>query len=216
MTTPNRFLLAIIAFIGWFALVTQFCLTLTNQLSDLSEGERVLRFFSYFTALTNLLVAIASTSLGFFPATRAGRFFSSASAQAAVATYISIVAIIYSLFLRGSWDPLSLHGLNDTLFHDIIPIAYVLQWILFSPKNGLRLFDPIIWLIYPVAYISSTLIHGAATNWYPYWFADVSKLGYPVALRNTGFILIAFVTVGFVFLTFSKLLARRSRWGVYR
>jgi hypothetical protein len=133
-----------------------------------------------------------------------------------VATYISLVSIIYSLFLRAAWNPLSLHGLNDTLFHDIIPIAYVLQWILFSPKNGLRSFDPIIWLIYPVAYISYTLIHGAATNWYPYWFADVSKLGYPVALRNTGFVLIAFVTVGFVFLTFSKLLARRSRWGVYR
>ena len=208
MTKLNRGVLAAIACVGWFALVAQFVLTLSNPASDLGVGERIVRFFSYFTALTNLLVAITSTSLALFPTTRIGRFFSAASVQSAVATYISIVAIIYSLFLRGSWDPLSLHGLNDTLFHDIIPIAYVLHWILFSPKNGLRFFDPFLWLAYPAVYIAYTLVHGAAANWYPYWFADVSKLGYPIALRNTGFVLVAFYAVGLIYLGLSKLLTR--------
>ena len=211
MTKLNRAVLAAIAFVGWFALVAQFVLTLSNPASDLGVGERIVRFFSYFTALTNLLVAITSTSLAFFPATRVGRFFSSASVQTAVATYISIVAIIYSIFLRGSWDPLSLHGLNDTLFHDIIPFAYVLHWILFSPKNGLCFSDPLFWLIYPAVYIAYTLVHGAAANWYPYWFADASKLGYPIALRNTGFILMSFFVVGLVFVLISKVLTRRSK-----
>ena len=211
MTKLNRAVLAAIAFVGWFALVAQFVLTLSNPASDLGVGERIVRFFSYFTALTNLLVAITSTSLAFFPATRVGRFFSSASVQTAVATYISIVAIIYSIFLRGSWDPLSLHGLNDTLFHDIIPFAYVLHWILFSPKNGLCFSDPLFWLIYPAVYIAYTLVHGASAIWYPYWFADVSKLDYPIALRNTGFVLMAFLVVGLVFVLISKVITHRSK-----
>jgi hypothetical protein len=79
---------------------------------------------------------------------------------------------------------------------------------LFSPKNGLRFFDPLFWLIYPAVYIAYTLVHGAAANWYPYWFADDSKLGYAVALRNTGFVLVAFYAVGLIYLGLSKLLAR--------
>jgi hypothetical protein len=39
-------------------------------------------------------------------------------------------------------------------------------------------------LVWPALYIGWTLVHGAASSWYPYPFIDVADLGYPTALRN--------------------------------
>lgn len=38
--------------------------------------------------------------------------------------------------------------------------------------------------IYPALYMVWTLIHGAATHWYPYPFTDVDAHGYGVVLLN--------------------------------
>src|SRR5215470_14418039 len=111
MTGASRKFLGAIAVIGWLALIAQFWLTLTNPANDLGIGERIVRYFSFFTILTNILVTITATSIAFFPSTGIGKFFSSASAQTAVAVYISIVGIIDNLLLRNGLDLGSLHGL---------------------------------------------------------------------------------------------------------
>ena len=48
-----------VAVIGWFAVVLQLVLMLQNK--DAPSGETLVRFFSFFTILTNILVAVYFT-----------------------------------------------------------------------------------------------------------------------------------------------------------
>src|SRR5690349_10646831 len=100
-----------IAVIGWASLILQFVLHMTNPIvPEPTMLERFVRFFSYFTITTNIIVTATLTAIAFFPETRFGRFASKPSTQAAVASYITIVGVIYSLFLRGVWAPVGLNA----------------------------------------------------------------------------------------------------------
>jgi hypothetical protein len=198
-----------IALVGWFALALQFYLILTipeNQ--SLSVAERIVRFFSFFTILTNTVVAVTATAISFFPSTSIGKFLAKPTSQAAVAVYIAIVGIVYSLFLRAVWDPVGLQAVADHALHDAVPLAYVTYWIAFAPKSGIGWADPFKWLTYPLVYIAYSLLRGAIVGWYPYWFVDVTQLGYPTALTNTAFVLFAFLIVGSIVVAIARLFVK--------
>ena len=55
------FYLAVIVVIGWFALLAQLYLIIQNRV--VSVGETIIRYFSFFTILTNLIVAVCVTVL---------------------------------------------------------------------------------------------------------------------------------------------------------
>jgi hypothetical protein len=46
-----------------------------------------------------------------------------------------------------------------------------------------------------VLWIAYTLAHGAISGWYPCPFLNVTKLGYLLTLRNTGFVFLAALIV---------------------
>lgn len=209
-TNVARILAGVLAIFVWIVLIVQFCLQLTNQAVDASTSERIIRFFSYFTTLTNMIVALTWTAVAFFPRNRFGKFFSNTSVQTAVAVYIAIVGLIYSLFLRGVWNPRGWQKFADHSLHDASPIAFLIFWLIFVPKTGLNWADPVKWLIYPFAYMVYSLARGAIVNWYPYWFADAAQLGYPVALRNAFLVLAAFLIIGYIFAGTGKLIAGRT------
>lgn len=131
--------------------------------------------------------------------------------QTAVASYISIVGIVYSLFLRNVWDPQGWQAIADLLLHDAIPLAFVIYWFAFAPKSDIPWLDPIKWLAYPVVYIAYSLVRGAFVLWYPYWFVDVTQLGYPASLTNTGFVILAFVIIGFIYAGIAKAMSRTAK-----
>lgn len=199
-----------IALVGWFALIVQLFLFLFGESTQaLPVAERIVRFFSFFTILTNLIVAITTTALTFFPRSRLGAFAQRASTQAAVAVYISIVGLVYSLFLRSVWNPQGWQSVVDHLLHDAVPLAFVIYWLVFSPKSDIDWLAPFKWLAYPVAYMTYSIVRGEFVDWYPYWFVDITQLGYQAALTNASFVLIAFVILGFIYVGLSRLLARR-------
>jgi hypothetical protein len=207
----GRKIAAMLAIIGWISLILQFVLHLTNPVvPEPGIAERFVRFFSYFTVSTNIIVATALTVIAFFPLTRMGEFFRRPTVQAAVASYISIVGIVYSLFLRSVWDPQGWNAVADHLLHDAMPLAFVIYWLIFAPKHGIKLNDPVKWLIYPLIYIVYSLVRGAFVLWYPYWFVDVTKLGYTAALTNTVLVLIAFVIIGFIYAGIAGVLSRAN------
>jgi hypothetical protein len=205
----GRKIAAVLAIVGWFSLILQFVLHMTNPVvPEPGTAERFVRFFSYFTISTNIIVAATLTAIALAPLTKVGKFFSRPSVQAAVASYISIVGIVYSLFLRSVWEPHGWNAVADHLLHDLMPLAFVIYWLFFSSKNGIGWGDPFKWLIYPLVYIGYSLIRGAIVMWYPYWFVDVVQLGYTTALMNTVFVLIAFVMVGFIYAGIARLMTR--------
>ena len=52
------------------------------------------------------------------------------------AAYIAIVGIIYRLLLRQLWNPQGMQWVADVILHDVIPVGYVLYWLLFAPGRN--------------------------------------------------------------------------------
>ncbi|MCW5956062.1 MAG: Pr6Pr family membrane protein [Pyrinomonadaceae bacterium] len=203
----NRIFAGAIAVVGWLSLILQFVLAMINPIEpEPGAAERFVRFFSYFTVLTNIIVAATTTAIAFFPAAKLGRFASRPTVRCAVAVYISIVGLVYSLFLRSVWDPQGWQSVADHALHDAIPLAYVLYWLTSAPKDGISWIEPLKWLVYPLTYMAYSFARGAVAMWYPYWFVDVTQLGYSTALTNSALVLTAFVVVGAVYVVLAKLL----------
>ena len=207
----KRSFAALIATLAWVGLAMQFAFALVNPATqDVVVAERIVRYFSFFTVVANGIIAIVNTAIAIIPQLRVSKRVQSGTVLTAAAVYISIVAVVYSLFLRSVVNAQGWHLISDHIVHDTIPPLFVLFWLLYAPKNEIRWLDPVKWLIVPVLYIAYSLLHGAFDNWYPYWFADVTKLGYATALKNSGFVLIAFLLFGFIYAFIAKLLSRTA------
>lgn len=214
---PNlkRIVLTLLAVIAWLAVLLQIALAVrTVTAAGQSPLLGVINTLSYFTILTNLIVAIVSTASALRGDSNAGgtadTFLTRTSTMSAVAVYIFIVGLTYSLLLRSIWDPTGLSLVLDVALHDVTPILYVVFWIFFVPKGTLGWSQPLYWLTYPVLYVLYSLVRGAITGWYPYYFVDVTLLGYSKALVNTVLLLLGFFMVSLITVAIDRL-AGRSR-----
>ena len=207
--TPRQIFLTNGAALGWVALIFQFYLIIINRTSSIAET--ITRYFSFFTILTNILVALCFTFLLLRPGSKWGRFFGRPVTLTAVIVYIAIVGIIYNIVLRFLWSPTGLQFLVDELLHSVIPALSILYWFLFVPKETLKWKNILPWLIYPLIYCIYSLIRGAIVEFYPYPFIDISVLGFNRVLFNIGGLVILFLVISFVFVGFAKLMSRGSR-----
>jgi hypothetical protein len=191
---------------GWLALVFQLYLTLSIRV--LSVTATVLQYLSYFTILTNLLVALCFSFLLLKPDSRWGIFFSKPGTLAALAVYITVVGAIYNIILRALWSPQGLQFIVNELLHSFIPAFFLVFWFVFTPKNDLQWKDVLPWLWYPLIYLVYTLVRGPIADWYPYPFLDVTALGYETALINGAGIAVVFVFFSLLFIALAKWMTR--------
>jgi hypothetical protein len=208
---PARRIAIALAALCWFGLILQLYVSIaTAQTNGTSVGTAIANYFSFFTILTNLLVALVLTQISFQRSRKS--FFTRPGAQATAAVSIAIVGIVYSLVLRQLWDPEGLQKIADIILHDAIPALYVAYWLWFAPTHGLRFRDVPRWLVYPGVYLVYTLIRGALTGLYPYPFLDAADLGYPRICLNIIVLVGVFLTVGLVLLAVSQWVqGRRNR-----
>lgn len=188
-----------IAVLAWTGVVLQFYLnTTTWQHLGLSSTIGTIRFFSYFTILTNIIVAICLSFILLKSSSAVGNFFSKPSTQTAIAMYIFVVGVVYNLILRKLWSPQGLQLFVDNILHSIVPLLYLIYWLIFVPKEKLRFIVAVNWLLYPALYFIWVLIFGAFSSFYPYPFIDVNILGYSKMFLHAGVLMIAFLGLGFI------------------
>jgi hypothetical protein len=202
---------ATLALLEWFALALQFYLALSLSVENgtgLLQGG--VNYFSYFTILSNLIVALVLTCWRWSPNSRWGSFFARPTTQSAAAVYITIVCAVYSLVLRNIWNPQGLQKLADVLLHDLLPVLYVIFWFAFVQKNKLRWVDALWWLVFPTLYCGYVLARGSRTGWYPYPFLHATNLGYAGVARNGFMLLFAFLALGLGLIAIAKWLSRRA------
>jgi len=202
---------AITALLGWFALGLQLTILVQNTTA---KGDNVagaiVTYFSFFTILTNLLVAISFTAQVGWSHHAVGQFFSRPAVKAGLTLYITIVGIIYSLLLRRLWQPKGSQKIADMLLHDLIPILVIVCWLAFEPKGKLKWKDALWWMIYPALYLAYSLIRGAVSHTYPYPFIDVAKLGWKQVLINASFLTLAFLSLGLMYIAIDRLFSLRA------
>lgn len=185
-----------IAILGWFAIITQFILMMQNSM--VSELETVIRFFSFFTILTNTLVATFFTIQIFNSTTKVFTLLTP------LTVYITIVGLVYQILLRNTWNPTGLQRIVDELLHTIIPILAILYWARYQPKSFKNYASIFTWLIYPLLYISYILIRGHFSKFYPYPFINVEELGMGNVLLNSLFLFFLFIALFALFVRIKK------------
>lgn len=192
---------AIMAIVGWTALIVQYYIS--NDARILSFAENTLRFFSYFTVITNIMVALSYTAValganGMLQSLRTPRSLT------AVTVYIVMVGAIYNTILISLANLSGLHLIVDRTLHSVIPVSMLLFWIFFVPKAELQWKSAIGWLWYPIVYIIYVIILGKITGFYPYPFANADKLGYPKAILNGVLVTAAFYALSMIFIAIGK------------
>lgn len=196
------------AAVAWFALVLQYTLTVTKPGAPFLEAT--VRYFSFFTIITNVLVALALTLPWLAPESRAGQFFDRPSVRTAILAYIIIVAVIYHYLLAKLWNPQGWQLLADTIEHVVTSALYVIDWVLFVPKGTVKWKSAVVWLGYPLVYAAYSLIHGAVTGFYPYPFINVSNLGYDKVLINMAVLVLVFLGLGLALIGIDRRMGRSN------
>ena len=204
---PAYFFIAL-SILGWFALGSQLYLIIQNRI--VSVPETVVRYFSFFTILTNLLVAICVSCLWLRPDSKCGRFFSKPTTLTAITVYIVIVGVVYNVILRFLWQPEGWQYITDELLHTVIPVLLLSYWIFYVSKANLEYKNAFSWLIYPMMYLIWTAIHGEMTGYYPYPFLHVTELGYSRVLINCGGLFVAFLGLSFFLIAIGKYAGRNK------
>lgn len=176
-----------------------------------SSWARGLNVFTYFTIMSNVIVAVTCILLAINP-----RRFSSAFAvwRLTGIVAIAITGIIYNTVLAKLFvAPNVWSALSNDLEHIVVPILAVLGWLVFGPRLRFR-WSTILWgALIGLAWLTFTLIRGTFPvanqtddHWYPYPFLDVAVHGYPSTLINSVAILAFYVLLAAGVLGLDKVL----------
>jgi hypothetical protein len=203
----ERLLSASIALAALVAVLIQLVLVLGRP--DAS-WRSALRFFSYFTILSNLAVAATSGLPLLAPASRVGRWLAGPRVRGGVALYIAVTGAVYALLLAHLWQPQGAQWLANALLHYVVPVAYVGGWLVFAPHARLTFADALRWLSFPAAYLAWVLVKGAWLGEYPYPFLDLATLGVARFAISCAGLFAFFLVLGLGLVAADRKLGRRA------
>jgi hypothetical protein len=201
----GRIFAACIAAVAWTGLLMQLS-------STFSANGSVLRslwiIFAFFTITTNLLVAVVFTCVAIDRGVLR-------SERIVTGTMLSIVmvGVVNALLLWGALELSGGSALVDKLVHVATPVLVPLFWIFFVRKGNLTWRDPLLWAIYPLAYLAYGMARGLATGKYAYPFLNVLALGWQRTALNAFFIAVAFMVSGLAIVWVDRVMGSRAPIG---
>ncbi len=203
-----RIYAGLFALVGWSAVIGQYFASHAGGLAATID------YFSYFTILSNILVAASLTAAALAPRSALGRVLLRPQVATATAVYISVTGLTYFLILSSLYDLKGWVLFFDRLLHYVMPPAYALFWLLFVAKGRLRLANAAWALIPPLIYAAYTFVHGPWSGFYPYPFVDLPRIGLWHTLRNVLEFVVFFYVTGVIYVALDRLIAHwRNRDG---
>lgn len=163
----------------------------------LGDRFRFVNHFSYFTVLSNVFAACVALLGVFRPV--------SPQIRGAAVLYMTTTGIVYALLLRGI--DVQTPAYANWVLHVIVPVLVVVEWLL-APERTTRAW---IWLSFPLAYVTYTLIRGPIVDWYPYPFLDPRPHGYGEVLLSGVFVAVIIAVLAYAVSWIGAKLAQRSR-----
>ena len=202
MSVAGRIFAACIAAAAWVGLTVQFADTYYRT------GSAVISLwviFAYFTITTNLLVGVVFSCI----AIDRNRLRADWIVAGTVLSIV-LVGAVYALLLRGALEMSGGSALVDRLLHDVTPVCAPLLWIFFVRKGRLTWRDPLLWAIYPLAYLVYGIARGLATGKYAYPFLNVATLGWSCTALNAFSIAVAFMVCGYALVLIDRRMGSRA------
>ncbi|HEX5825499.1 MAG TPA: Pr6Pr family membrane protein [Candidatus Limnocylindrales bacterium] len=169
---------------------------------------RPLRFFAFFTILSNLFGAAVFLALAFRRGRTHTRTFDLLRGAAVV--YLMVTLVVVLVLLSGAELQVAVPWV-DFLVHRVFPIIVLIDWLIDPPSTDLRVKDVVLWLAFPLIWLVVTLIRGAVDHWYPYPFLDPGNGGYRSVAFHVGMILAGFLVIGGAVNAVSDILRERAR-----
>ena len=215
---------------AWFAVALSFTLNVTGYYVDQADptkptilgnvpdgidtvSERLFDWITYFTILSNIVVAVVLTMLVAKPSlfTRrdgVGTLWRTLRLDSVL--MIIITGVVYNLLLatggKTGWDLLS-----NTMLHVAGPLLTVIVWLVAGPRGlitgriiGLSLILPLVWAAF-------ALTRGQVVGAYPYSFLDVSANGWASVLSFIAVIMVVAVILALILMAIDAGLRRLAR-----
>jgi hypothetical protein len=176
------------------SLVVQLVLLMGNANGPDAVAAALVRYFSYFTILSNLIVAAVAVSATVRPDGNGP--WSRASMRGAAAVYIGVTMVVYDRVLQPSWNPMGAQLWADIGLHYLVPIAYLTWWLWWAPHGTLQLRDAARWLLFPLAFLAWCCVRGLFQHEWAYPFLDIDALGARTVVRNAFGVLGVFLALG--------------------
>lgn len=203
----KRKLAIALSIIGWATLFIRIKMRIETE--DVKVVESVIRFFSYFTILSNLLITIYFTIIGLGNKVSYS-LFKKPGTLTALASIMTFVGIVYHILLSAHWNPTGMFWVTDQIHHTLIPLATIIFWFLYENKANFSFKAVLKWLLFPLVYILCILIRGYFSEFYPYYFLDVALIGLKQVLVNTVALILAFfILMGIYFFIAKKLTPKK-------
>jgi hypothetical protein len=209
-TRAARVFFAATSLIVTFGLVLQLWLSVSAGSDDGSFAaapDRIVNFFSFFTVLSNIAVAV-TTGLLALRLDRPSALFQTLRLDGVVA--IAVTGVVFHIALAQLQELTRWDALADGILHTVSPILAVLGWLAFGPRGLITPRIVVLAVIAPVVWIVYTLVRGAlvldrhGNHYYPYPFMDVGVHGYPTVLLNVTIVAVLFLAISFCALALDR------------
>lgn len=130
---------------------------------------------------------------------------------------ILLTFIIFNFILAGD-RPMHLNfRVNSVLFHIVLPIVYLIDWILFYEHKKVKWYYPLVSVSFPVMYAIFIFVRAWILEFdpsvpyiYPYFFLNLDELGVIGVLKWIGILSLVFIVIGYAIYGLDKLLKKRK------
>ncbi len=210
MTQRARLSSGVIALVAWFGLGLHLIVATVESVQRGGGAfDATLHSLTYYTILSNLLVALTMTAVTVhrWP----GGAQPDQSFLGAVTLSILITFVVFWTVLSDKWSPQGLRWTSDRIMHGAVPLLMVAFWFVFAPKSDLRWRDALVWPAFVAVYGVFALVLGGITGKYTYFFLDLHKEGWGGVARNSAVLLVAFSGMGGLMIGAGRLVDRRRR-----
>ncbi|MHA1207138.1 MAG: Pr6Pr family membrane protein [Candidatus Hodarchaeales archaeon] len=207
-TTKSRpFILGyriILALMGGSTLLVSHILSSTYPDNvSLTLIERNIRIYRYFTNQTNLLVIIWLVLAIIWSSDPDKMQKLMGKVKGAITLYITVTFIIFAIVLSPLYHPSGIEGIINLMLHYIIPVAFIVDWIITEGTGYEWKFIPY-WLVYPICYLVFALFHGATTGDYIYPFVNYEVLGFSGLVISVTLLIFFFIGLSSLYIAVSR------------
>ena len=128
---------------------------------------------------------------------------------------ILLTFLVFNFMLAGrpDRDPQANWRISSISFHVILPLMYVLDWILFYEHKKVRWFYPLTSVVFPALYVAFVFIRAAIVNFnpevpylYPYFFLNLDNLGVWGVAKWVAILFAGFIALGYIFYGIDKVI----------
>lgn len=167
-----------------------------------------LNLFSYFTTQSNLIAAMVYiiAAITLLQRKSRGRWFSYLRGGAVL--YMVITGVVYTLLLHKYQQA---NDWQNVILHQFGPIFILGWWLLWPSKYTVSPKAALWWLVFPILWMTYTLVRAAHTDWYPYPFLDPNEVGgHDMVALYAAAIAVGFVIISQLMAWISRLRAKNT------